>query len=65
MCNMPKHARIQTTPNTFWKRGLGIELRVGSNKKLDPSFNTNHVNILALNNEDPTLVIINHILMVY
>jgi hypothetical protein len=40
-------------------------LRVRSNKKkLDPTLDTTPVNIFAKNNEDPTLMIMNHILTV-
>ena len=40
-------------------------LSVGASKKLDPTLNPSLANILAYNNQDPTLRIINHILMVF
>ena len=39
-------------------------LSVRSIKKLDPTLNPNLANIFVLDNQDPTLMIINHILMV-
>ena len=39
-------------------------LQVGSNKKLDPTFNSNPMNICALSNQESTLMIISHILVV-
>ena len=39
-------------------------LRVGSSKKLDPALNATLANTCALNYQDMTLMIINHILSV-
>ena len=38
--------------------------RVGLRKKLDPTLITNPANVFAYNNQDPTLVINDHIFMV-
>ena len=50
--------------NTFWRRSSGLVLGIGSNKKLDPTFNTTPASICVRNNQDPLLLISNHILMV-
>ena len=39
-------------------------LRVGSSQKLDPTLNPSPMNSFAYNNQDPTLMIINHILVI-
>ena len=39
-------------------------LSVGSIKKLDPFLNSSLANVFFLNNHDPTLMIINHILTI-
>ena len=36
----PKYDMDCLHDNTFWRWGLGLVLRVGSTKKLDPTFNT-------------------------
>jgi hypothetical protein len=46
----------------IWRWGSELVLRVGSSKKLDPTLNTSPVNNSTQNNQDPTLMIINHIL---
>ena len=50
--------------NTLWRWGLGLMLRVGLSKKLDPTLYTSPVGILAWAHQDPTLTITNLILMV-
>jgi hypothetical protein len=44
--------------NTIWRWSLGLVLRVGLSKKLDPTLNTNLVNIYAQDNKDLTLMIV-------
>ena len=39
-------------------------LTVGSSEKLDPTLGTSPVDNFALNNQDPTFTIINHVLIV-
>jgi hypothetical protein len=46
---------------TFWTWGLGLVLRVGLSKKLDPTLNTSPAYTFAQNNQYLTLMIINHI----
>jgi hypothetical protein len=48
----------------FGVEALGLVLRVGSSKKLDPTLNTRPKNSFSYNNKDMTLMIINRILMV-
>ena len=59
----PKYDMDAYMANIFWRRGLGFVLRVGLSKKLDPTLDTNNANIFALNDQDPPLMIINHVLM--
>jgi len=39
-------------------------LQVGSSKKLDPTLNPSCTNVFALNNQDPTVIILCHISVV-
>jgi hypothetical protein len=48
----------------FGVEALGLVLRVGSSKKLDPTLNTCPKNSFSYNNKDMTLMKINCILMV-
>ena len=50
--------------NTSCRWGLGDVLSGGSSKKLDTTLNPSLANIFVYNNKDPTLMIINHILIV-
>ena len=47
--------------NTFWRWGLGLVLQVGSSKKLDPTLNPSPANIFAEYNQNPILVLFNHV----
>ena len=49
--------------NTFWRWALGLVLRLGSSKNLDPILNTSLTNIYAQNNQAPTSMIITRISM--
>jgi len=48
----------------FGGKGLGLVLRVGSSKKLDPTLKTSAMSSFAQNNQDPTLMeIILHLMI--
>ena len=50
--------------DTFWRWDLGLGMQVGSSKKLDPTLIPSLVSIIAWNNQDLTLMILNHILVI-
>ena len=49
--------------NSFGRQGLGLVLRAGLSKKLDPTLNVSPANISPYYNQELTLMVINHILM--
>ena len=50
--------------NIFWRRGLRLVLRIVLSKMLDPTLKPSPTNMFAWNNEDLTLMIVNHMSMV-
>ena len=60
----PKCDMNTSMATLFGVEALGLVLRVGSSKKLDPTLNTSPVNVFASNYQDPTLKTTNFVLMV-
>ena len=53
----PKYDMDAYMTTFFWRWSLGSVLRSELSKKLDPTLNTSPINIVASNNQDPTLMV--------